>query len=115
MSEDDPSKRYTFRLYLLWLIRIISLIVPRRFRSAWHEEWASEIEHRWSLLQERRQLNIGTKANLLKRGLGAFWDAMWFQPQRWEDEMIQDLRYGFRLLIKNPGFTFVAILSLTLG
>lgn len=34
---------------------------------------------------------------------------------RWIEDVWQDLVFGVRMLLKNPGFTFVAVLTLTLG
>jgi putative ABC transport system permease protein len=99
----------------LWLIRFIGVIVPRRFRTRFRQEWEAELEYREEMLTRWDRLDWRNKLELLWRSLGAFWDALWLQQLRWEDEMIQDLRFGVRMLLKHKSFTTMAILSLTLG
>jgi putative ABC transport system permease protein len=99
----------------LWLIKLIGVIVPRRLRVDWKQEWEAELRYRELLLADWDKLNWKTRFDLLRRSLGAFWDALLLQPRRLEEEIFQDLRYGVRMLLKHKGFTAVAVLSLSLG
>src|SRR5215468_10440752 len=110
-AKMDKTKS---RLHL-WLIALIGVIVPRRLRADWRQEWEAELRYRERLLAEWDRLDWRNKLELLRRSASAFWDALVLQPQRLEDEMIQDLRYGARMLLKNPVFTLVVALSLALG
>src|SRR5262249_3269767 len=67
------------------------------------------------LLSQWHWLDWHNRFDLLRRSLGAFWDALLLQPQRLEDDMFQDLQYGVRMLGKTPGLTVVLVLTLALG
>jgi putative ABC transport system permease protein len=99
----------------LQLIALIGIIVPLRLRADWRHEWEAELQHRELLLAEWDRLDFRNKLDLMRRSTSAFWDALWIQRQRWEDEMFQDVRYGSRMLLKRPGFTLMVIFTLSLG
>ena len=103
-----------FRFWL-WLILLVGVIVPRRLRAEWRQEWEAELRHRESLLADWDKLNWKTKSDLLRRSFGAFWDALLLQPHRLEDEMFQDLRFGLRMLLRKPAFTLIAVFTIAVG
>lgn len=90
-------------------------MVPQRLRADWRQEWAAELDHRERMLADWDHLDRRNKFDLLRRSTSAFWDALWLQPQRLEEEMFQDVRFGIRMLLKHRGFTLIAILTIALG
>jgi len=67
------------------LVHLIGIVVPRRLRPDWRQEWDAELRYRELLLADWAKLNWRTKLDLLGRSLGAFSDALLLQPQRLED------------------------------
>jgi hypothetical protein len=110
----DATRTTRFRFWL-WLIRAIGVIVPRRLRADWRQEWEAELRHREAMLEEWDRLDWRAKLDLLRRSTSAFRDALWLQTYRWEDEMIQDLRFALRSLRKHAVLSLVVVATLILG
>ena len=98
----------------LRLIAWLSALVPMRLRGEWRREWEAELLHREAQLREWREEHEVDR-QLWATSRGAAWDALWLQRQRWEDEVVQDVRYAFRLFRRSPGLALAAILSVGLG
>src|ERR1700719_2217681 len=67
---------------------------------------ADGVEAREARYAANRQ--FGNAMSLRERG-GEAWG--W----RWLEDFVQDLRFGARMLRKNPGFTIIAVTTLTVG
>jgi len=70
----------------LWLTHVIGVIVPRRLRADWRQEWEAELRHRERLLAEWDRLDWRNKLELLRRSLERIANAF---TGKW-----RDLRYS---------------------
>jgi hypothetical protein len=67
MADSIQTTRFRF---WRWLIRFIGVIVPRRFRTRFRQEWEAELEYREELLVRWDRLDRRNKLELLRRILG---------------------------------------------
>ena len=98
-------KVHAFRFWL-WLIALIGVIVPRRLRADWRQEWEGEIA------------SAHEHPRLTRYALGSFADACWIRQRDIADlQTIDDLRHGFRQWRQQSGFviTAVGILGLSMA
>jgi putative ABC transport system permease protein len=91
-------------------------LVPRGVRNEWAEEWRAELWHRWDHLQSGGRIPLGARLDLIWKSFGAVTHAMWLAGREWRPHIVlYDLRFTIRNLLKKPGFTLIALGSLTLG
>ncbi|MGE5245778.1 MAG: ABC transporter permease [Betaproteobacteria bacterium] len=102
-----PNAR--LRLLLAFVDRL-SRLVPAPRRRAWRRQWRADLAY----ASQRDGARHGLKT--VPYMAGAARHAFWLRGHVRRMEMIsQDLRYGWRLMVRRPAFTIVAVLTLGLG
>jgi putative ABC transport system permease protein len=84
--------------------------------ATWLREWEAELHSRRTRLAARNALTRQLEFDMFRRVLGSFHDAAWLRRQFTRDaDLVQDMRYGARLLRRNPGFAILTVAVLALG
>jgi putative ABC transport system permease protein len=123
-------RRFTVRLSHQF-IQLAALFVPRHRRVDWQREWLAEL---WQLdNQPRSSTNRDKRSTLgpVAFSLGVIAHVRWERNRRNQvsadnagkprgaasavDSVLKDIKYAFRGLVRRPGFTAVALLTVALG
>jgi predicted permease len=89
-----------------WILTVASRLVPKAMRDEWRAEWDAELQHRETSLRAWRTRGRGRRLDLVRRSIGAFWDALWLRSARW---------YSMRLFGRHWRVALAAVLSLSVA
>ncbi|MEO6236897.1 MAG: ABC transporter permease [Vicinamibacterales bacterium] len=101
---------------VLLLIDALGAIAPASERRAWVEQWRAELWHYALWLTREGRAPVAGTLLLLGRAAGAVPHALQLRALQWSPRMIfQDLKFAWRMFVRRPAFTAVAVLILALG
>ena len=111
-NGDEPGMS-SWKLALA-IVAVLAPLVPAARRAAWREQWRAELWH--YALWLRREPVGGAALKLLARAFGAAPHAVQLRILQWSPRMIvHDFKFAWRMLVRRPAFTGVAVLILGLG
>jgi hypothetical protein len=106
--------------HALALVRLMLWLVPAGRRGQWRRQWEADLHAQWIFLQSSDQGGRRARRDLWLRAAGLVPHALslrlrsWNMAQ-WLSGFRQDLRVAVRGLMRQPVFSAVAVLTLTVG
>ena len=101
---------------VFFFIALFATLVPKSRRRDWLEQWRAELWH-YDQWLAREGTNVHSRfLRVLARATGAVPHAFTIRLLQWSPRMFSnDLKFAWRMFIRRPGFTAVAVLILGLG
>ena len=102
---------------VLAIVALCAWLVPSSRRGTWRAQWRADLWHYWQWLGRDGSRSKSRRMFALHaRAAGCLPHAVFLRINEWSLTMLShDLRFAWRMLIRRPAFTLVAVLVLGLG
>src|SRR4029077_11087322 len=92
---------------LLRSVDLLRWLAPASRRREWRRQWRADLWHQWAWLDTHAH-HKADRVALAAQIVGAVRHALWLRVnERSLDMVSHDLRYGWRMMTRQPAFTAV--------